>query len=332
LAAVSLWVLFAGTPLSAQALPEADGWVPVRGSRVTVYHTGAQAGLAADILARLEGQRPLPGLPVELPRDVSAYLAPDEPAFARLTGGGVPEWGAAVAIPDRDMLVLPVYASTRTLGGDRPRVLRHEWAHLALHQYAAPMRIPRWFDEGYAEWAAGWDNSEGWRLRILIGIGRAPSLDSLTLEWPRDAASAEAAYMLSATVIEYLVGESGERGLSLFLERWKQTGSFDAALLSTYGETPGQLEIHWRSWVKRRYGWLLVISQSAVVWAVMGVLLSLLVVLRRRRNREKMARLRAGEVPDAPDYWSGAGGDAPADEPQRSDARDRDGSSPDIAP
>lgn len=280
-----------------------EGWHAVEGRSVTVFHGGRHEGLASAVLGFLEALPPLPALPAGVPGRVHAYLAPDPASFDRLTGGRIPEWGAGVAIPARRTLVLPVYASTRTLGGDRARVLRHEWAHLGLHAHLDGLRIPRWFDEGYAEWAGGWDRSEAWMLRVLLATGRAPPLDSLTLDWPRDAASARAAYLLSATAVEYLVRESGERGLRLFLDRWRDGDSFEGALHATYGVTPGQFELHWRGYVRRRYGWLLFLSQSTVVWAILAMLLLLLLRIRRRRDRERMARLRAGEVPDAPAYW-----------------------------
>jgi hypothetical protein len=175
--------------------------------------------------------------------------------------------------------------------------------------------VPRWFDEGYAQWASSWDPSEVWRLRLLLATGRAPPLDSLSLDWPRDAASARAAYLLSATALEYLVRESGERGLSLLIDHWMRSGSFEAALRATYGVTQGQLEEHWRAYVRRRYGWLLVASHSLVLWSGLALMLLVLLGVRRRRDRERMARLRASEPPDSPDYWSGEDGEASSGRP-----------------
>ena len=251
----------------------------------------------------LTGQPPLPALPPSVPDSVTVYLAPDEESFRSLTGGAAPDWGAAVALPQLRVMVIPSYASSRTLGGDRARVLRHEWAHLALHDYLRGERIPRWFDEGYAEWAAGWDVSQSWLLRVLLATGRAPPLDSLTLEWPRDAASARAAYLLAATAVEYLAEESGERGLARMLERWKGGDSFEEALRATYGVSSAQLESHWRRYVKRRYGWAVVLSHSVVFWTALSLLLLLLARRRRGRDRERMARLRAAELPELPAWW-----------------------------
>jgi len=172
--------------------------------------------------------------------------------------------------------------------------------------------VPRWFDEGYARWAeGGFDASEVWRLRLLLALGRAPPLDSLTLDWPGDQASAEVAYLLAASAVAYLVEASGERGVALLLERWREAGSLQVALTTTYGVTPGQLENDWRAWVKKRHGWLLAISHSVVFWILAGLLLLVATAGRRRWRRERMARLRAGEPAERPAFWEHDEGSGP---------------------
>ncbi len=295
----------------------------LRGRRTRVRFAPADSLVALRVLELLEGQPPLPGMGAELPNGVTAALAHTTEAFDRLTGGQVPEWRAGVAIPELGLLVVPTREGPRILDPAGVRVLRHEWAHLGLHQALGGLRIPRWFDEGYAQWASGgWDASESWRLRILLAVGRAPPLDSLSLAWPRDRAAADAAYLLAASAVSYLLEGSGERGLALFLARWRDTRSFDDALRSTFGVTPGQFEEDWRRHVKRRYGWLFVASRSAVFWMALALVLLFMARSRQERNRSHMARLRAGEVPDLPAYWegpveSGANPGAPPEEGPR---------------
>jgi hypothetical protein len=47
-----------------------------------------------------------------------------------------------------------------------------------------------------------------------------------------------------------------------------------------------------------------VVSDSAVFWTVLVAALAAMFLVRRRYRREQMARLRAGEPPDTPEYWA----------------------------
>jgi len=271
---------------------------------VRVGYSQADSLRSGNILRFLQGLPPLAGLPPDLPRDVTVFIAPDSNAFDSLAGGRVPDWGAAVAVPAHNRMVIPREGGRRTRGWTEARVLQHEWAHLGLHQYLSGLRVPRWFDEGYAEWASGgWSPTEGWRLRVAFAFGGAPPLDSLALDWPRDQASAELAYLLSATAVEYLIRASGERGLRLFLDAWREGESFPEAFRVVYGVTPDQFEEDWKRYVRRRYGWLFVLSHSTVFWLTLTLALLIMVRIRRGRNREALARLRATEPPDEPAYW-----------------------------
>lgn len=274
--------------------------------RVRVLHWPGDEEQARRVLNVLEVYPDLPALPEGLPSDARVILAPDMAAFDTLTGGEVPDWGAGVAIPSRRTIVIPVRGTPWSGRWAEARLIRHEWAHLGLHEYLAGLRIPRWFDEGYAQWASGgWSIQEAWRLRFALAGGGTPPLEELTLTWPRDRASAELAYMLSATALEYLTRHAGERGLAVFLERWRETQDFEQALRRTYGFTSAGFEDRWRDHVASRYGWILVLSQTVVYWGMLGVILLILFRIRRKRDRERMAELRAQEPPEWPAWWRG---------------------------
>jgi len=276
---------------------------PLRGRVQVLYWPGGE-GRAQRALAVLEARPTLPGLPASVPEKAWIYLAPDSPRFDGLTGGEVPHWGAGVALPGLDRVVIPLFSSPWAGRGDEDRTLLHEWAHLGLHQYMRGGRIPRWFDEGYAQWSSGgWDPTSAWKLRLALAGGGAPPLDSLSLVWPREQGRAELAYLLSATAVAYLVEGSGVRGLELFLERWREDGDFEEAFRRTFGVTTGTFERQWIQHVKRRYGWLLVLSQTLVSWVLLGFGLLVLFGIRRRRDRERLERLRDTEPPDTPAWW-----------------------------
>jgi hypothetical protein len=273
------------------------------GARATISFVSADSIKAVRVLRTLEGATPLPGLPAGVPSGVLLVLAPDEAEFVRLTGGAAPDWSAGVALPVQSAIVIPAYASERGVGWSDARILRHEWAHVGLHQYLEGLRVPRWFSEGYAQWASGgWDWSEGWKLRIALARGGSP-LDSLTFSWPRDESRARTAYLLSATTVEYLVVEGGPRALEVLLRRWKADGNFERAFRATFGTTTAQFEEDWRRYVEDHYGWLFVLSHSAVFWMLLSLVLVVMVGVRRGARRERMARLRAADIPDRPGFW-----------------------------
>ena len=297
----------AGADAGAQTRADPAGWRVLRGSALIARYQGTDSLRASRALATLEWLERLPGL-----REPGMYptltVAPTREVMDSLVGGRVPEWAGAVAIPQRMEMIVPGGRFWPRSPLDEVRILRHEWAHLALAHEMGKLRIPRWFNEGYAEWAAGgWLDGGGWKLGMALAFGDAPPLDSIALVWPRERVPAEVAYLLSASVIQYLVEASGRRGLETFLAEWKRRGSFDAALRGVYGATTAQLETDWQKWVKRRYGWLMVISDSAVFWAVLAAALAGMFLLRRRYRREQMARLRAVEPPDTPAYWTPPG-------------------------
>ena len=294
--------------VGAQQLPDSlDGarYSRLEGVRAHVYHVARDSLIAREVLQFLDAQRALPGLPDSVPDQVRAVLAHTSDAFDELTGGVVPEWRAGVAIPSLQMLVVPTRGGPSVLSTEGRRTLRHEWAHLGLSSELGGLRAPRWFNEGYAQWASGgFDVSEVWRLRVLLALGRTPPMDSLELRWPSDRAQAELAYLLSASAITYLLAGSGDRGLAIFIDRWKSLRSFEAAFRSTFGATTAQFEEDWKNHIKKRYGWLFVLSHSAVFWMFLALVLLVMVRVRQGRNREHLARLRAGELPDDPAFWT----------------------------
>lgn len=267
----------------------------------------ATRALTAALIAGFQRGAPLPGLPPSVLTEgdsVILYITPDERTFREQTGGRAPDWGAGVAFPEQNTIVLPGYTSERGGAQELGRVLRHELAHVALQRYLAGVRVPRWFTEGYATWSARQlDEDAGWLLRLAFVFERAPPLDSLELVWPGGETDARVAYLLSATAVEYLHSLGPPHLFAEFLAAWAGHGSLEQALRGTYRLSSAQFERLWRQEVKSRYGWLLFLTQGTVLALFFTVIALLLFALRRRRDRRKLAQLRANELPDDPAYW-----------------------------
>ncbi|HET7462931.1 MAG TPA: peptidase MA family metallohydrolase [Longimicrobium sp.] len=283
---------------------------------VRAVYAPRHRALARQVLAAARTPVRFPGLgAVAVPESTTIVLAPDARAFAAATGGGVPEWAGGVAIPEWRRIVLPQYAAAHVRDDEQGTILRHEIAHLVLHD-RLPGDIPRWFDEGYAEVASGgWDVEGAWQLRWGMLTGAVPPLDSLAMEWPRHAADARTAYLLSATAVDYLRRRGGERGMELLLANWREEGSFDQAVRTTFGITAGQLEDEWRADVRNRYGWLAMLTNVALIWLAATILVLAAWIPRRRRNRQRLALMDAEERMLPPPRPEMAGVEYPLPEP-----------------
>jgi hypothetical protein len=312
---------------------------------VVVHSMDANAALSTKIASYIRDMRPLPGLSRVLrpPARVDLYLARDELDFRDLTRGTAPHWGAGIAFPDSGVIVLPAYTSRRAGVQDLGPVIRHEIAHVQLQRTLQDLRVPRWFTEGYATWTAGQlDPDANWYLRLAFVTQRAPSLDSLELDWPAREADARVAYLLSASAVAYMHSLGPDSLFDVFIARWHDTRSYEEALRKTYLVSSTQFERLWTKHVRRSYGWLLFATQGAVVWMFFTVLVIVLIFMRRRYDRRRLADLRRNEMPDRPAYWMGEEAEEERSQPddystasdamEPSDAADSDPSRSEASP
>jgi hypothetical protein len=250
--------------------------------------------LAASIADRAAASDTFPGLP--RPRErLLIQVAPDGRAFRELIGAGAPEWGAAYAFPGERRIVMQG-RSAPSSAGDPLKVLRHELAHLALHEFLGD-RPPRWFDEGYASWAAGeWDREDVIAANIGLALGGFRSLAALDSGFESGARRADAAYALSYRAVAELASLGERRGLELLFRYWREGGTLDAALRRAHGLTIGGFERRWLDRTRRRYGGLALFADVTVGAVVLLLIVTPLFVLRRRRDRERLARMREADA------------------------------------
>lgn len=208
------------------------------------------------------------------------------PLDSMMRGRG-PSWGAGFALPGVRTIVI------RADAGDPHRILQHELAHLALHQ-AVRVRVPLWFDEGYAAVAAGeWDRLDLLQLNLSVARGAVPGFFELDRALRANESTAQTAYALAASAVLMLARRHPDHSLSPLLTRLEAGEGFDDAVLATTGSRPAQFEVEWRKDVRSRYGlavwaiaggfWLIV--SGAVIWGYW---------YRRRRDGPRRLALDQG--------------------------------------
>lgn len=233
-----------------------------------------------------------PGLPRPQQRVVIA-IAPDRRRFREWAGNG-PEWGAAIAFPDTRRIVLQG-SRAGSDAGDPVAVLRHEVAHLALHEYLPDP--PRWFDEGYASYSAGeWGREEVLMTNLALALRGMPTLEELEQSFGGGESAAQSAYALAYRAVAEIAQMDRVHGLTLFLGYWKESGSFDRALRRAYGVTSADFEKEWRSRTRRQYGALALVSNVTIAGLLLLFILTPLYVARRRRDKRRLELMKEADA------------------------------------
>ena len=180
--------------------------------------------------------------------------------------------------------------------GDPFAVLRHELAHLALHEYLDDL-APRWFDEGYASYAAReLMRNEVLAANFALVLRGMPSFEELDGRFTEGATSAQAAYALAYRAVDDLASVDTGRGLTLLFQHWKATGSLDKAMRAAFGTTLASFERDWQLRTRRRFGALALFSDLTLVSLVVLLIITPLYLVRRRRDRQRMAALVAADA------------------------------------
>ena len=283
-----LWVVWAAPGWAQHEAPER-----LDRDRFTAVFYPSERALAKSLLEIAVSRDTFPGLPRPRQRVVLA-LAPDRRRFREWVGPGAPEWGAAIAFPQSQRIIMQG-RSAGSEAGNPLEVLRHEVAHLALHEFLGD-RPPRWFDEGYASYAAReWNREDALAANIALALRGAPTFEELDAQFSAGSVSAENAYALAYRAVVELAALDTARGLAPFFDAWRREPSLDRAVRATYGITLFDFEKRWRQRTRRRYGALALVGNVTLAGLVVLLAVLPLYIARRQRDRRRFAALVAAD-------------------------------------
>lgn len=279
---------------AAQVVPNPTVGIRLDGGRFTVVADRQDERLARSLLDAALARDTFPGLPRPRARVLIA-LAPDLARFRAWVGPFAPEWGAAIAFPDQQRLVMQG-GRAGSDAGDPLVVLRHELAHLALHEIMGPLP-PRWFDEGYASVAAGeFTREQAFETSLGMVWRTLPSLEALERGFRGGGMEASWSYAMAHRIVSELDQLGGQAGLTNLLGYWKETGSFEKAVRGAYGVTGEAFEKHWQQQTRRRYGVLALVTNVSAAVGLFAIVLLPLFISRKRRDRRKLEAMRAADA------------------------------------
>ncbi|MFH1950141.1 MAG: peptidase MA family metallohydrolase [Pseudomonadota bacterium] len=204
----------------------------------------------------------------------------------------------AFALPEKDLIVID-YSKMNIHPFTLRNIFKHELCHLLLHQHIRSVPLPRWLDEGVAQWVSDGigdiilDQKRS-RLNKVALRGRFISLDSLTRGFPRREEDLILAYEESKSFVDYIIGKFGREGVLKVLEGMKQGESVHAAVLRACSVSFEDLEKGWQSSLRRKMTWFTYLSYNLYeilfsLAALITVYGSIRIMLKkRRRMKEEM--------------------------------------------
>ena len=261
--------------------------------RFTVVYYPADDVLAHALVRAAAANDSFPWLPRPLQRVLIA-VAPNAVQFRSWVGPSAPEWGAAIAFPDSRRVVMQG-RSAASDAGDPVEVLRHELAHLALHERLGN-RPPRWFDEGYASVAAReWRREDVLAANVALALKGTPSLDELDDGFRGGSVAAQSAYALSYRAVTELASMDPDRGLTLFFHYWADGGSLDRAMRQAFALTLNGFEKEFQRRTSHRYGGLALFADLSIAMLVLTALLLPFLFARRARDRRRLRAMVAAD-------------------------------------
>jgi hypothetical protein len=214
------------------------------------------------------------------------YIENNLKEFNGLVGSAFPDWGAAAALPYRQMIAVKSPAHFR-LGKSLRELIQHEYAHLSLAHRLHHVHPPRWLDEGVAmytsaEW--GWqDNlamSRAVIFRSLVPLRDIEKLNRFS------QGKAHTAYSQSYLAVKYFLNEYGAESFNIFLDSLRVGRSLDEAFMAGIGSDYDGFEKEFFAYLEQRYNLMTLFGDLYFLWIFLAavVVAGFFIMIRKRRR------------------------------------------------
>jgi hypothetical protein len=194
------------------------------------------------------------GWKIELRPEI--VLIRDNETFRKMSGSPLI---VAYALPDKDVIVID-YSKMLTDPFTLDATTKHELCHLLLHEYIKDENLPRWLDEGVAQWASGGLADIVMERRSVLDAAvlqnRMLGLRYLADGFPDDGDQLSLAYAESKAFVEFMTAEKGTNGLLDLLGHLKDGDDIDAAVMKTFSISLNELEQKWHDSLEKKGLWI----------------------------------------------------------------------------
>ncbi len=268
-----------------------DGRESISRSGVTATFASSERRLAEHVLEVVLQERDdlTERFPLADLASISVDVAASAEEFAALSYGGVPDWGAGCAFDaERRIVVRSPRAARAPL--DLRTLLRHELAHLAIHDELGDVRAPRWFHEGAASAVAGeWRLEESAALAVAAWRGTLLPPSDLERGFPANARLARLAYAESYQAVLLLGELSGTDGVEDLVRAVGAERSFDRALRRLASTDAASFDALLLHRLRERFGLALLMRRGNLLFVGAALLVLAGAWMKWRRSRRRLS-------------------------------------------
>ena len=199
----------------------------------------------------------------KLDYEPTVLLIKNRETFQKMAGSNL---FVAYAIPQRRLIVID-YSRMNVSPFNLGTTLKHELCHLLLHSYIPGERLPKWLDEGVAQWVSNgiaeiiMDKSQSILTRVSL-TGNYIPINALAERFPQDREFLHLAYDESKSLVEYIVSEYGVVGILKILENLQNGDEISSAMEKGISISLNELEKNWHAHLNKRIVWFTYLSNN----------------------------------------------------------------------
>jgi hypothetical protein len=230
----------------------------------------------------------------DLDDDVTIHLVSHAGMVAKATN--MPVWVSGVAHPPSGVIAISMHDPDGSRS-DIDTLLQHELVHVALYRATNGAELPRWFHEGVAESFA--NEVDLLRAEALagavFGVG-VPDIERLEMYFHGDARQANVAYAAARDFVTWLrYHDTEEAQFRQLLSQLHGGRSFQQSFVDAYGVDLAELDSSWRAGLLGRFMWFPLLGSGGLPFLLVGPIVVIAWIRRRRRLADDWARLDAQE-------------------------------------
>ncbi|HPQ43145.1 MAG TPA: peptidase MA family metallohydrolase [Syntrophales bacterium] len=226
----------------------------------------------------------------------TVFLDNNRDRFEKMAGSDL---FVAMAVPQKKLIIID---HSRMIHPFTLRTtLKHELCHLILHRHIREATLPRWFDEGIAQWTSDGlaeiiMKSDRLVLNRAVLMHHYIRLEDLHRYFPRNKNALQLAYEESKNIVEYIIRDYGVGRLLRILYALEGGKDIDTAISDSLFISLDELETEWLKHLRQRVSWVLLLN--AYLYQILFFLAALLLAIAGSVKLLKQRRARLQEYED----------------------------------